>query len=221
MKPRHWASGAMRSSSQTALPDAAAESCPGTFLERYPQLRGRRIVLFLSRLDPKKGLDLLLSSFADVRRRVPTASLVIAGDGAPDFLDRIKADAEMLGIAADVTWTGFLAGDDKGAALAAAEIFALPSYSENFGIAVAEAMAAGLPVVVSDQVAVHRDIAGAQAGLVIRCDVGDLTEALLRLLGDEALRTASGRCGKALVADKYSQAAVTRQVIDSYNRIAS
>ena len=151
----------------------------------------------------------------------PTASLVIAGDGAPDFVARIKANAEMLGIAADVTWTGFLTGDDKRAALAAAEVFALPSYSENFGIAVAEAMAAGLPVVVSDQVAVHGDIAGAQAGLVIRCDAGDLTEALLRLLGDEALRTASGRCGKALVARKYSQDAVTRDVIDAYNRIAS
>ena len=120
-----------------------------------------------------------------------------------------------------MTWTGFLAGDDKRAALAAAEAFVLPSYSENFGIAVAEAMAAGLPVVVSDQVAMHRDIASAKAGLVVRCDVGDLTEALLRLLGDAALRDSLGRRGKALVATKYSQAAVTRDVIDTYNRIAS
>ena len=100
-------------------------------------------------------------------------------------------------------------------------MFVLPSYSENFGIAVAEAMAAGLPVVVSDQVGIHRDIADASAGLVVGCDVEDLARAMLRLLGDADLRASLGRNGKHLAATKYSEDAVTRDVLDIYNRIAS
>ena len=203
-----------------AVADSSVEGHPGAFLARHPQLRGRRVVLFLSRLDPKKGLDLLLNSFVEVRRRFPTASLVIAGDGPAEFVDTVKSYAEKLGVASDVTWTGFLSGDNKAGAFAAADVFALPSYSENFGIAVAEAMAAGVPVVVSDQVAVHRDIAAAEAGLVVRCDAAHLSQALLQLLGDGDLRKSMGQRGKALVAQQYSQTATTRHVIETYNRIA-
>jgi glycosyltransferase involved in cell wall biosynthesis len=193
----------------------------GAFCRRYPQLRGRHIILFLSRLDEKKGLDLLLRAFVDVRRRVPSASLVIAGDGRRDFVGRVKAEAEVLGIAADVVWTGFLTGEDKRAAFADASMYVLPSYSENFGISVAEAMAAGLPVVVSDQIGIHGDIANREAGLVVRCDVKALTRAMLQLLNDADLRVSLGRNGKHLAATKYSQETVTGKVLGLYNRIAS
>jgi glycosyltransferase involved in cell wall biosynthesis len=203
-----------------ALSATPAVGVPGEFRRRHA-LHGRRIILFLSRLDRKKGLDLLLRAFADVRRRVPDATLVIAGDGPRELVGQLEAVAEALGIAADVVWTGFLAGQDKQAALADADVFALPSYSENFGIAVAEAMAAGLPVIVSDQVGIHGDIARAAAGLVVACQLGNLTQAMLRLLNDSDLRASMGRNGKRLVATKYSQDAVTGEVLDIYNRIAS
>lgn len=203
------------------LPSFQTESLSGAFRRRYPQLRGRRIVLFMSRLDRKKGIDLLVRCFANVHRQAPDAVLVIAGDGRDEFKEQLKAETKRLGIADHVLWTGFLTGDDKRAAFADAAVFVLPSYSENFGIAVVEAMAAGLPVVVSDEVGIHGDIADAAAGLVVRCEVNALTQAILQLLNDAALRLSLGRNGKHLAATKYSQDAVTGKVLDIYNRIAS
>ena len=202
-----------------ALPDAPKSAGLGVFRRRFPQLQGRRIVLFLSRLDEKKGLDLLLGAFANVQSRVPDAALVIAGDGSPDFVRQMKAGALALGLE-DVLWTGFLAGEEKEAALADADVFTLPSYSENFGIAVAEAMAARLPVVVSDQVAIHKEIAEAGAGLVVPCDAAKLADALVVLLSDQQNRRAMGLRGEAFVRRQYSSEAVTQQLIDAYNEVA-
>jgi glycosyltransferase involved in cell wall biosynthesis len=201
------------------LPDSSPDGFSEAFRLRYPQLRGRRIILFLSRLDPKKGLDLLLRAFADVRCRVPCASLVIAGEGRPDFVDQMKADTEALGIARDVVWTGFLAGYDKQAALAESDVFALPSYSENFGIAVAESMAARLPVVISDRVGIHQEVSQARAGLVVPCDAARLADALVTLLTDDSLRDALGAGGETLARRQYSSAAVTQKLIDVYNEV--
>ncbi|MEP7305907.1 MAG: glycosyltransferase [Acidobacteriota bacterium] len=204
-----------------ALPKCSDDGGVGVLRRRYPQLKGRQIILFLSRLDKKKGLDLLLRAFRDVHGRAPAAFLVIAGDGRNEFAQHLKAEAWTLGISESILWTGFLSGAEKQAAFADAAMYVLPSYSENFGIAVAEAMAAGLPVIVSDQVAIHRDVADAAAGLVVRCDVENLSKAMLRLLNDPILRAAMGGNGTRLAATKYSQDAITRDVLDVYNRIAS
>jgi len=192
-------------------------SCPrGGFRWRYPQLHDRRILLFLSRLDRKKGLDLLLRAFAAVRRTYPDAALVLAGDGDPSLTAELKARAESLGVAGDVVWTGFLQGDRKWEAMADADLFVLPSYSENFGIAVIEAMAAGLPVVISDQVGIHPDVARAGAGVVVRCDPGELSEGIVGALRDERLRGEMVENGMRLVQTKYSLEAVARQLIAAY-----
>ena len=203
-----------------ALPDSL-HACPaGRFRARFPQLKRRRVILYLSRLDTKKGLDILLRSFASVRRQVPDASLVIAGTGQAEFVSGLKAEAAALGIESDVLWPGFLADDEKQAALADADLFVLPSYSENFGIAVVEAMAAGLPVVVSQQVGIHHEIAQAQAGLVVSCDAGELAAALVQLLNDSTLGRSMGENGKSLAHQTYSSDAVTRKLIGVYNEIA-
>jgi glycosyltransferase involved in cell wall biosynthesis len=204
-----------------ALADAPADSCAGQFLRRHPELQGRRVILFLSRIDRKKGLDLLLEAFARLRGDVPDAFLVIAGDGHAALAADLKRQAASLGISEHVLWTGFLAGNDKRAAFADASVYVLPSYSENFGIAAAEAMAAGLPVIVSDQVALHTDVADADAGLVVRCDAGEIASAMKRLLGDAALCAALGRNGRQLAARRYSPQAVTTTVLDAYERVAS
>jgi glycosyltransferase involved in cell wall biosynthesis len=203
------------------IPEWNASQCAGRLRARFPQLRGRPIVLYLSRIDQKKGLDLLLAAFAVARRQVPDAMLVVAGDGPPRLVDRLHADAASLGIAADVLWTGFLAGDDKDAALADADVFVLPSRSENFGIAVAEAMAAGLPVIVSDRVGIHEEIAAASAGLVVRCEPGGLARAMTRLLTDPRLRASLGGAARSLALRKYSSRAVTTRLIGAYNSLLS
>jgi len=203
-----------------ALPDRSNEAVPGDFRVRYPELRGRRVVLFLSRLDRKKGLDLLLPAFAALRQQMPDVSLVVAGNGEPDFVDGLKSTAESLGIAADVLWPGFLSGDEKHAAFADADLFVLPSYSENFGIAAVEAMGAGLPVIVSDQVAIHREISQARAGMTVGCDISQIAAAMARLLKDSALRRSFAEDGRLLVRQQYSSNAVTRRLIGVYNQIA-
>ena len=137
------------------------------FLLRFPRARGKRVVLFLSRIDRKKGLELLLDAFAMVRNQQKDVALVIAGDGEEPYVRELKDRARRLGHGArsleqgdkereedyGIIWTGHLSGEMKAAALAAADVFVLPSASENFGIAAAESLAAGVPTIVSEEVA--------------------------------------------------------------------
>jgi glycosyltransferase involved in cell wall biosynthesis len=197
------------------LPDAY----PGTFRTRSRELDDRLIVLFLSRLHPKKGLDLLLRAFAAVRADHPEAVLVLAGDGDPPFVRQLKREAIRLGIESGTTWTGFLDGQNKRAALADADIFVLPSYSENFGVAVVEATLAGLPVIISNKVGIHRQVAEAQVGLVVECSVSQLESALRTLLDNAALR-AKFRANCAAFSRQFSPPFVVEQLINEYRSIA-
>ncbi len=181
-----------------------------------PEWRGRQVILFLSRLNPKKGLDLLLAAFARVYDRNPRALLVIAGAGDPGWVASLHEHAERLKISENVLWTGFLEGKEKVRLLSAADVFVLPSYSENFGVAVAEALAYGCPVVVSDQVGIHAELRRAGAGLVSPCKVSDFAEALTNLLSDVSLRERVIRNGRRLVTDRFSPEAVSRQLIHAY-----
>jgi glycosyltransferase involved in cell wall biosynthesis len=177
---------------------------------------GCRVILFLSRIDRKKGLDLLLEAFVRVRSRCPDALLVLAGTGDPTWVTALKSTADRLGIAADVIWAGFLSGDDKWAALTSADVFVLPSYSENFGIALVEALACGCPVVLSDQVGIHREITRAEAGLVTPCRVEELATAILNVLTDAALRRRMSENGVRLARQQFSLEAVSRQLAAAY-----
>lgn len=202
--------------------DASPDSWPaGAFSARFPQLEGRRIILFLSRLDEKKGLGLLLTAFARVQQQRPDTVLVLAGSGRPDFVGALRDRAAALGISSSVLWAGFLSGEQKWAALADADIFVLPSYSENFGNAVVEAMAAGLPVVVSDQVGIHAEIAEAHAGAVVPCSADRLAWQLLEFLADAGLRSSMGQNGRRLSASRYSPDAVGARMLHLYNEIAT
>jgi glycosyltransferase involved in cell wall biosynthesis len=171
------------------------------FRTRFPETRGRRIVLFLGRLHFKKGLDLLIPAFGQLAREDPSLHLVIAG---PDdgMLDQCKAWARRDGIPDKVTFTGMLRGEDKLAVFAAASVFALPSYSENFGIAIVEAMAAGCPVVISDQVNIWREVQQGGA-TVIGCDQHKLTAALSAVLRDPALAADMSRKARETVRRLY------------------
>jgi glycosyltransferase involved in cell wall biosynthesis len=192
----------------------------GWLRSHYPAIAGRKIILFLSRLHPKKGIDLLLSSFARVRAQVRDIALVLGGAGEERYVEQLRRHAHQLGIEPDVAWAGFLEEDAKKAAMAEANIFVLPSYSENFGVAVVEAMAAGLPVIVSDCVGIHREISATDAGLVVPCEVDSLANAILQVLGNEGLRLRLARNGIAL-AKTFSVAAVTDQLVTLYRDIIS
>lgn len=136
------------------------------FLDKYPDLETKRIVLFLGRLHPKKGCDLLLQAFADVAHRDDSLHLVIVGPDEAGTEDDLRQLSDSLGLQPRVTWVGMLDGDAKWGAYRSAEVFALPSHSENFGIVIAEALACGVPVLISDKVNIWREVADAGAGLV-------------------------------------------------------
>jgi glycosyltransferase involved in cell wall biosynthesis len=136
------------------------------FLDRYPRLREKKIVLFMGRIHPKKGCDLLIEAFAKVLGGHPEWSLVIAGPDQVGWQEKLSRQAERLGVASRITWTGMLTGTLKWGAFRAAEMFVLPSHQENFGIAVAEALAARVPALISDKVNIWREIEREEAGIV-------------------------------------------------------
>jgi glycosyltransferase involved in cell wall biosynthesis len=129
-------------------------------------LRGKRLLLFMGRLHPKKGCDLLLEAWATTLANDPAWHLVFAGPDELQWQQTLAARAAALGLADRVTWTGMLRDTMKWSAFFAAEVFALPSHQENFGIAVAESLACGVPVLISREVNIWREIEAVHAGLV-------------------------------------------------------
>jgi glycosyltransferase involved in cell wall biosynthesis len=173
-------------------------------------------IVFLSRLHPVKGLDLLLHAFSEVRNRIPSARLVIAGSGSASYEQQLHATVEELGVSGAVSFTGFLEGDAKRDLLSRATVFALPSYQENFGLAIVEALAVGLPVVISRQVDLWPEVVEYRSGLVVGNDVVELREALLRLLSDNRAREEMGTNAIRHVKERYSSELVGTQLSRLY-----
>lgn len=135
------------------------------FLARFPQLRNRRFLLFLGRIHPKKGCDLLLEAFARIADRDPELLLVFAGPDPHGQRDALHARVRDLDTSR-VIWTGMLTGPSKWGAFRTTEAFVLPSHQENFGVAVVEALACRTPVLISNKVNIWREIEAGGAGLV-------------------------------------------------------
>ncbi|HEY0785068.1 MAG TPA: glycosyltransferase [Acidobacteriaceae bacterium] len=137
-----------------------------SFFERVQGLRGKRFLLFLSRIHEKKGCDLLIESFAKVAAEDEGMHLVVAGPDQVGLQAKLESQCRSLGVEERVHWPGMLGGDAKFGAFYAAEAFVLPSHQENFGIVVAESLACGTPVLISDQINIWRDIVQDKVGLV-------------------------------------------------------
>lgn len=149
-----------------ANPPENADALASLFLAQYPHLYGKRLALYLSRIHVKKGCDLLIEAFAKIAQQDDSLHLVIAGPDQTGWVPKLKAQAEALGIAHRITWPGMLLGEMKWGAFYAAEVFCLPSHQENFGIVVAEALACGTPVLISNKVNIWREIEADGAGFV-------------------------------------------------------
>lgn len=188
------------------------------FRRRYLEGHTGRAVLSLGRLTAKKGLDILVEAFGRIASRFPDTVLVLAGpdDGESPALRRQAAE---LGIAERVFFTGMLLGEDKLAALEAADVWALPSHTENFGIAVVEAMAAGVAVVVSPAVNLSPDIAASNAGLVVPAEPGAFAAEISELLDDAERRRALGESGR-LFSRAYDWSEVAARLEDMYRSVA-
>jgi glycosyltransferase involved in cell wall biosynthesis len=200
----------------TGGPEGSPEQQCALFRDKFPEVVGKRCFLFLGRVHVKKGADLMLRAFADVARgpKATDVHLVIAGPDQHDYALEMKRLAVALGVAEKVTWTGMLSGDLKWGAFYHAEAFILPSHQENFGIAVAEAMACGRAVLISDKVNIWREISEDGAGLV-EDDTLAGTRALFQRWLDlnEAGRSKMGRSARESFEKRFHIEASARSLI--------
>ncbi|MCY3793947.1 MAG: glycosyltransferase [Gammaproteobacteria bacterium] len=200
-------------------PDDYAKLPPrGAFRARHPAIGNRPITLFLGRLNFKKGIDILIQAFAKATRAGLDAHLVLAG---PDGGDRglLESLIAEWGLRSRTTFTGMLVGEDKLALLADADLFVLSSWTENFGIAVVEAMACGLPVAISNRVNLWRSVAEADAGWVAPVESGAFRDILIEALADPGRGRVKGARGRALVAERYAWARIAPIQVQAYGSV--
>jgi glycosyltransferase involved in cell wall biosynthesis len=214
------------------------------FREKFGIAQDKKIILFLSRLNWKKGLDTLIPAFAEIIKEEPKAVLVLAGPDESgykkeiikiinnchltftDFSPRSSASSPRKSVSyqsppksASCIFTGMLVGEDKSAALQESDVFVLPSYSENFGNVVLEALYFGLPVIITKYVGISPSINKAGAGLVIEKDEKQLTEAIVKILDNPTLAEQMGKNGKKLVETEFSWPEIAESFIKEYNEI--
>jgi glycosyltransferase involved in cell wall biosynthesis len=168
----------------------------GTFRSRYMAGHSGPLVLFLSRINQKKGLDILARAFALVLARLPNARLAIVGSSdPPQFEAQVKSWIKETGISDYVVMPGLLVGEEKMQAFADADVFVLPSHAENFGFAVFEAMACRIPVVISDTLDYAKEVETHQAGISVPRDPQAFADAIVRVLTDKDLHQKLGQNG--------------------------
>jgi len=187
------------------------------FLRRHPELEGKRLVLFMARLHPKKGLNLLMEAWSSIANEHPDAHLVVAGPDSEGLRQKLEQYCAEAGLIDRVSFPGMLQGAMKWSALAAAELFVLPSFSEGLSVGVLEAMGMGLPVIVTEPCNMP-EVEECRTGWQIKPTAVALKRALREALGNSTSRNAViGRLGARLVANRFSWNTVARQMSEVYS----
>lgn len=176
------------------------------------------IIVYLSRIHPKKGLELLFESLASLNGE--PFKLIIAGDGDSDYIAQLKLKTQQLGLSKQIIWAGFTTGKDKDLLLQGADLFVLTSYSENFGIAVLEALASGTPALVTDGVALSHEIKLNNLGYVTTTSINSITKNLSHAINEikGESNSTSQRCRK-YVSDHYQWSMIATQLQRLYKSI--
>jgi len=190
------------------------------FHQIVPGLTHKKLILFLGRIDPKKGLDLLAPAFAKVQHHFPDAHLILAGPDNIGFLPTAQGYFQESQCPDAVTFTGILKGDLKKSALAAAQIYVAPSYSEGFSISVLEGMASGLPCVITTGCN-FPEAATAQAAHVVEINSESIAQALIQCLSDPVAAKEMGERARQLVFSDYTWDSIAKRMIELYDAILS
>lgn len=199
--------------------DAAAYQCDtddASIIERWPQLKGKKRLLFLALVYPKKGLVRLAEAWGKLHQRWPDWHLVVAGFGQEDELNRATSIINSSGATAQSSFVGGVAGRMKGQLLAASDLYVLPTEGENFGVTIAEALASGLPVITSNTTP-WRDLQRYQCGWWIDVGVAPLCQALQDAMSlSDHERSEMGQRGQRLIRDKYAWQPIIGQMRQMY-----
>jgi glycosyltransferase involved in cell wall biosynthesis len=202
---------------------ASRDDLRAQFLARFPQVGGKRTLLFLGRIHPKKGLDRILNCLQSLKQSIPNVHLVVVGDGEVHYTRHLRQLVSALSLDDHVLFAGRLDGELKWASFAAAELFLLPSRQENFAVTVAEAMQMSVPVIVTDKVNTWPYVKEAGAGLVLdERDINALLpHAVEELLKDDTTRSEMGTRGSHYARERLTWHASGQKLLACYNQILS
>lgn len=203
----------------TKSPPTNSTELRAAFAARFPDLRGKRVLLFLSRIQEKKGCDLTIAAFAKIAASDPALHLMMAGPDQSGWVAKLKEQCMALGITDRVSWPGMLSGDLKWGAFYSAEAFVLSSHQENFGIAVAEALACSLPVLISDKVNIWREIVEDRAGIANPDTLAGTEATLMAWISKSAEeRAAMAQQARATFTTRYTIEAMTDSISSTIQR---
>lgn len=191
---------------------------PEVFYQQFPSTRNKTLILFLGRIDPKKGLDLLAPAFAKVHDQFPQTHLVVAGPDSIGFLTTARSYFVQAGCLDAVTFTGMLTGSLKHAALAAASLYVAPSYSEGFSMSVLEGMASGLPCIITNGCN-FPEAAAAQVAHVVNIDASAIANALIQCLSNPQQAKAMGDRAREFIFQNYTWEQAAKNMIQVYQAI--
>ena len=191
---------------------------PEVFYQEFPHTRNKTLIIFLARIDPKKGLDLLAKAFSQVYAQFPQSHVIIAGPDNTGFLPTVQNYFAEAGCLEAVTFTGILTGAIKYAALAAARVYVAPSYSEGFSMSVLEGMAAGLPCVITT--GCNFPEAGlAKAAYIVKVDAEEIAQQLIYCLKNPQLATETGDRARRLIMQQYTWERIAINLQNAYEAI--
>lgn len=199
---------------------ATGDHMPADRAGRAATSDSTKTLLYLSRLDPKKNVEGLLHAMALLVPRLPGLTLSIGGAGEPDYERSLRALATSLDLDEHVRWLGHIEAERKSAALAAADAFVLPSHSENFGIALVEAMLAGLPSIIGRSVALAAEIERHGGGIVVDPEPAGIAAGIAQLLGDPNLARAMGERARQHAQRTYSATAMGQALVALYGTLS-
>jgi glycosyltransferase involved in cell wall biosynthesis len=191
------------------------------FHAQLPALGGRPYMLFLGRIHPKKGCDLLVQAWAVIAQQRPDLQLVIAGPDQTGWIKELRLLADRLGLDARIHWPGMVTGDAKWGAFRGAEAFILPSHQENFGVAVAEALACRTPVLISDKVNIWREVKASGAGLVESDTLAGTRQLLQSFMAlDEAAKARMRDAARQCFVERFDLKNSSRKVLSLFRDLA-
>lgn len=188
----------------------------GFLFEKYPGLKDKRLILFLGRINWKKGLDDLIPAFADVVKRIRNARLVIVGPDSDGYMKKVNKLIQVHKIENSVSYLGPAYGEDKMMFMQDCEVFVLSSYSEGFPATVIEAMSFALPVIVTEDSGIPYIVKESNAGFVVKKSRAEIAQAIIKLVNDRKLAAEMGRNGRSLVKKEFLWSKIASKVIELY-----